>query len=80
MGAARCGTRRLLVPGAQNHNVQTIVSFNQEPVTAGALDLSTPANLPAGCRVEEWVASVVPRVQRGSLLKDAAAALAYRDH
>lgn len=60
----RCGTRRLLVPGSPTANAQTTVSSTKDPVTAGALDLSTPANLPAGCIVEEWVASVVSEVQR----------------
>ena len=79
----RCGTRLLLVPGSPTNNEQTTVSSTQEPVTAGALDLSTPANLPTGCRVEQWVASVVPELQRTvgvgvTLYKHGGAALGYR--
>ena len=51
------------------------------PVTAGIVSFATPSDLPACCKVEEWVASVVAETIDAVLgTKHSSAALAYRDH
>ena len=45
-------------------------------VTKGAVSLNTPSDLPAGCRVEEWVASVLVSQDDGKVSRSG---LAFRD-
>ncbi len=50
------------------------------PITAGTVSFATPSDLPAGCKVEEWVASVVAETNDTALgTKHSGSALAYRD-